>query len=82
MSGCATKDPKNALGRAPEHLNLNEKIALAGKTVALEVYSPSSLPLRKIEAVGGSAEECILDLARRGLEPKHYEYVLLRSPTS
>ena len=40
-----------------------------GKYVALEVYTPEALPLRRIEAIGDSLEECLRMLKGRGLDP-------------
>src|SRR6266576_3203118 len=62
MTVSAAKDPKRAIGHAPEDLNLDQRKALTGKFMALEVYSPATLPLRRIEAIGDSAAECIEQL--------------------
>lgn len=69
-----------ALGRAPESLTLSERFALAGCTIALEIYSPQTLPFRRIEAVGESVEQCVAALRRRGLNPAHFEFSLLDPP--
>jgi hypothetical protein len=69
-----------AIGRAPERLTLAEAIELAGQFVALEFYSPETTPLRLIEAIGESPEECIRQLAARGLDPRHYEFTRLKPP--
>jgi hypothetical protein len=73
-------DPQTAVGRAPEQLSLEERAALAGKYIALEVYSPATLPLRRIEAIGASAAECARGLRERGLDATGYEYVMLTPP--
>ena len=52
MGATAVKNPNEAIGRAPEQLTLEERIALAGKFAAFEIYTPDSLPLRRIEAIG------------------------------
>src|ERR1017187_10627202 len=57
MPTSAAKDPRQALGRNPDRLTLVERTALAGKMIALEVYSPATLPLRRIEAIGDSRSE-------------------------
>lgn len=77
MSGV---DPKKAIGRSPEQLTLEERQALAGKFIALEIYTPKTLPLRRIEAIGDSARECIRQLIERGLEPRQFEFTRLNPP--
>lgn len=76
MTALGTK----AIGRAPESLTLDEAIDLAGQFVALELYSPDTAPLRLIQAIGESPEDCIRDLAARGLDPRHYEFTRLKPP--
>lgn len=71
---------KEALGHAPEELPLALREALTGKWVALELYDPKRLPLRKIEAVGGNAAECFAALRAAGKEVTHYEVVRLAAP--
>jgi len=80
MTRSAAKDPQRAIGRAPERLTLEERNALAGKCVALEIYTPEALPLRRIEAIGDSVEECVRQLAARGLDPLQFEFVRLAPP--
>ena len=80
MTVSAAKDPKRAIGHAPEDLNLEERLALAGKTIALEIYSPATLPLRRIEAIGDSAAECVAQLRSRGLDPENFEFTRLPRP--
>jgi hypothetical protein len=46
----------------------------------LELYSPATTPLRVIEAIGESPEDCIRQLAERGLDPRHYEFTRLKPP--
>lgn len=75
-----TLDPSSFLGRAPEWLSLDEQRLLSGWWIALEIYSPRTTPLRRIEALGKSAAECSLILEQRGLDPREYECVLLRPP--
>jgi hypothetical protein len=74
------KQVDRALGRNPDQLTLDERIALAGKYIALEIYTPDALPLRRIEAIGDSIEECIRMLQARGLDPKSFEYTRLAPP--
>jgi len=67
-------------GRAVDGLNLEERLELAGKWIALELYSPSTLPLRIIAAVGDSARACIEALKAKNLDPAKFEYLPMRSP--
>ncbi len=53
---------------------------LTGKHVALEVYTPEALPLRRIEAIGDSLEECLRMLKGRGLDPRKFEFTRLYPP--
>ncbi len=73
-------DPQRVIGRAPERLTIKEAQTLAGKFVALEVYSPETTPLRRIEAIGETPEECVSQLAARGLDPHRFEFVMLKAP--
>ncbi len=70
-------DPARVIGRAPEGLSIAERKKLAGLTVALEIYTPETLPERVIAAIGGSAAECIDQLVARGLDPRKYEFLVL-----
>ena len=76
----SAKDRDRAVGRAPERLTLEERLQLAGKYVALEIYSPENLPLRRIEAIGDSLDECVRMLQNRGLNPAHFEFTRLPPP--
>src|SRR5258708_17823230 len=69
MSATLSKDPKQAIGRSPDRLSLDERFALTGKYVAFEIYTPGALPVRRIEAIGDSMEECVARLVARGLDP-------------
>ena len=80
MTAAAAKDPNKAIGHAPEDLNLDQRFALAGKTIALEIYSPATLPLRRIEAIGNSVAECVNQLRGRGLDPARFEFSRLLVP--
>ena len=80
MTAKATKDPQRAIGRSPDRLSLEERRALVGKYIALEVYTPEDLPLRRIEAIGGSVQECVRQLAARGLDPMRFEFTRLAPP--
>jgi hypothetical protein len=80
MMASAAKDPNRAIGHAPEDLNLEDRFALAGRTIALEIYSPSTLPLRRIEAIGNSVAECVSQLRGRGLDPARFEFTRLLPP--
>jgi len=80
MTANAAKDPARAIGRNPDRLSLAERLALAGKYVALEIYSPETIPLRRIEAIGDSLAECVRTLQSRGLDPRHFEFDRLARP--
>lgn len=80
MNATAAKDAGLALGRNPDRLTLAERLALAGKYIALEIYSPDTIPLRRIEAIGGSVAECVRTLCSRGLDPLQFEFVRLPRP--
>jgi hypothetical protein len=77
MSATAARDPQRAIGRSPDRLNLDERKALAGKYIALEIYTPDTLPYRRIEAIGDSLQECIRMLKGRGLDPVSFEFTRL-----
>jgi hypothetical protein len=74
------KDSELAIGRSPERLSLDERVRLAGKYIALEIYTPEALPLRRIEAIADSLEECVRMLKKRGLDPATFEYSRLAYP--
>lgn len=80
MSVNSRADLMRLIGRSPESLHVGEAAALEGKWVAFEIYSPDRLPLRRIEAVGDSVEDCIRQLAQRGLDPRRFEFVPFRLP--
>lgn len=80
MPVSAAHDPQQAIGRSPDRLTLEERLALAGKFIALEIYTPESLPIRRIEAIGDSVEECIGQLAARGHDPTLFEFSRLVPP--
>ena len=80
MTANAAKNSAHALGRNPDRLTPAERIALAGKFIALEIYSPETLPLRRIEAIGDSLAECLRSLKSRGLDPKQFEFTRLTPP--
>ncbi len=70
----------SAIGRSPDQLSLPERLKLAGAYVAFEIYTPKTLPLRRIEAIGNSLEECLRNLRSRGLDPARFEFVRLHPP--
>ena len=80
MTTSAAKDPQRAIGRSPERLSLEERHALTGKYIALEIYTPEDLPLRRIQAIGDRLEECVAELAARGLDPLRFEFTRLEAP--
>lgn len=68
----------DVVGRAPESLSLTERHALAGLTIAVEIYTPATLPDFRIAAIGESASDCAQQLAARGVDPRKFEYVVLK----
>jgi hypothetical protein len=68
------------IGRPLDSLTLRERWQLAGMWIATEMYSPETVPLRVIEAIGSSAQDCIEQLVSRGLPPSHYEFLPLAQP--
>jgi hypothetical protein len=80
MTANAAKDAGRAIGRNPDRLTLTERLALVGKYVALEIYSPETIPLRRIEAIGDSMAECVRLLKSRGLDPQNFEFTRLAPP--
>jgi hypothetical protein len=52
---------------------------LTGKWLALELYSPGNLALRRIAALGDSPQACQAALREQGKEPAEFQYILMRS---
>ncbi len=73
-------DTQRFLGLSPDALPLKDRLALTGKLVAFEVYTPKTIPLRLMEAIGSSVEECVAGLQARGLDPRHFEFTRLPAP--
>ena len=71
-------DGSKWIGRSVDRLSNREVVLLAGQWIALEIYTPATLPLRRIEALGASAEDCMRQLTERGLDPRQFEFVLLK----
>jgi hypothetical protein len=69
-----------ALGRSPDELSLDERVHLTGKYIAMEMYTPQALPMRRIEAIGDSLGECVRMLKARGLDPALFEFSRLPAP--
>jgi hypothetical protein len=80
-----------AIGKAPDDLTLTERFALAGKYIALEIYTPTimgeaggkpeiAVRLRRIEAISDSVEDCIRQLKAAGVDPAAYEFTRLKPP--
>jgi hypothetical protein len=69
-----------AVGRCPDQLTLDERFELTGKYIAMEIYTPAALPLRRIEAIGDSVAACVRMLKSRGLEPARFEFSRLPPP--
>jgi hypothetical protein len=73
-------DPRLWIGRSPDRLTLEERRALIGKYIALEIYTPHETPLRRIEAFGDSLAECLRELKARSLDPALFEFTRLEPP--
>ena len=76
----ATQARDGSIGRAPEQLTLDERHKLTGSFIALEIYTPADLPLRRIEAIGDSIGDCVRMLTARGLDPGRFEFSRLGRP--
>ena len=68
MTARPMKNVEEAIGRPPETLALPERTRLAGKYIAMEIYSPEVLPLRRIEAIGDSVHTDLKGAAGYGLD--------------
>jgi len=71
-------DFSRVIGRSPESLSPKQSLALAGQWMALEIYTPATVPLRRIQALGDSAEDCVRQLSEQGLDPRRFEYVAVK----
>jgi hypothetical protein len=80
MATASKLDLEKFVDRAPDRLTLAEREALVGKFVALEIYSPKNLALRRIAAIGDNIQECVAGLRRRNLDPLQYEFTPLNPP--
>lgn len=65
------------IGRSWDRLDLAERELLYGSYIARQVYTPKTLPLQRIEAIGDSVETCVAKLQQRGLDPLDFEFVRL-----
>jgi hypothetical protein len=63
------------IGRSPDSLSIQDRSALAGWWIALERYTPATIPLRRIEAIAESPAACARQLAARGLRAADFEYM-------
>lgn len=63
--------------RNPEEFSLRERRRIAGNWVALELYTPANLALRRIAALGASPADCRRQLRESGKSPADYEYLLM-----
>ena len=77
MAVSAANDVRLAIGRNPDRLSLDERRALVGKYIALEIYSPETLPLRRIEGIADTLAGCMKMLQERGLDPRQFEFTRL-----
>ncbi len=76
------------VGRTPEELTLPERAQNAGKWIAIELYAPPAvretgqgpqveMRVRRIRAVGDSAQQCMTELQKAGLDPEEFEFTRL-----
>jgi hypothetical protein len=68
------------IGKPVDGLSLKDRWAITGSWIATKLYSPQTLPLRIMEAVGPTAAACLKQLQQRGLDPTDYHYELLAAP--
>ena len=73
-------DFDNFIGRSWDRLDLAERELLYGSCIAREIYTPQTLPLQRIEAIGDSVEACVAKLQERNLDPLNFEFVRLDPP--
>lgn len=73
-------DFDNFIGRSWDRLDLAERELLYGSCIAREIYTPQTLPLQRIEAIGDSVEACVAKLQKRNLDPLNFEFVRLDPP--
>lgn len=66
------------LGRNPDEFSLSERARLAGTWIALELYNPANLALRRIAALGESPEACQAALQAQGRDSGDFQYILMR----
>lgn len=66
------------IGRHPDTLSIAERREYTGKWIAIEIYSPETLPLREIAAVGNSAADCAAQLRALGLDPAGFEFTQIK----
>ena len=76
----ATLDTEKFIGRSVDRLTLDEHEALIGKFTAQQIYTPETLPLQRIEALGDSIQDCVRQLRARGLDPLNFEFMRLGPP--
>ena len=71
---------RKLIGQPIDGMSLDDRWKFSGVWVALEVYTPQEMPLRIIEAAGASAQECIQQLASKGLDVSRFEFIPLPQP--
>ena len=77
MPVASKSDLEKFIGRSVERLTLSEREALIGKFTAREIYTPKTLPLQRIEALGDTIQDCVAMLRDRNLDPLNFEFVRL-----
>ncbi len=80
MTASPETDARRVIGRSPDRLTIKERFELAGRFIALRLYTPRTIPFHRIEAIGRSTQECIRQLQSRSLDPANFEFVLVTPP--
>ena len=80
MPVASKSDLEKFIGRSVDRLTLPEREALIGKFAAREIYTPQTLPLQRIEALGDTIQDCVAMLRGRDLDPLNFEFVRLGPP--
>ena len=80
------------IGRRVEEMSLTERLQYANNWVAFRIYTPTTemvvrdgqtaidLHSRRIEAAGESAQELVVQLRRKNLDPAEFEFTILKQP--
>lgn len=75
----AALTPSSYIGKALERFSLRELRELHGYWLAFERYTPETLPLKRIEAMGPTLNACVQMLVERGLDPANYDFEIYQA---